>query len=154
MKRILTKGQRSPSFQRNWWDINFEAKLLCTETVIISLHTMALSVRCRTDVSNERLPTAITRPTPRPNDIGLNKIMNKLSVGHNKKYNRPPYVHDSRFIILLLPIDVQKIAPAVTLLPSRICIICICVYTRRRVRAWFRFVPCESASISLRVNRP
>jgi hypothetical protein len=76
-------------------------------------------IRCdAADVSNERLPTATTRPTPRPNDIGLNKIMNKLSVGHNKKYNRPPYVHDSRFIILLLPIDVRKIAPPPLPLPS------------------------------------
>jgi len=32
----------------------------------------------RDAVSNERLPTAMARPTPRPNDIGLNKIMNKL----------------------------------------------------------------------------
>lgn len=48
-------------------------------------------------VSNERFPTAIARPTPRPNDIGLNKIMNKLSVGHNKNIivRRTFMIHDS-----------------------------------------------------------
>jgi len=65
-------------------------------------------------------------------------------MGHNKKYNRPPYVHDSRFIILLLPIDVHKIAPAaLALLPSNTYVRARRFISLRTVRICQHFVACK-----------